>query len=258
MKINFLDVKLGNGILTITINRPEQYNALNLKTLDELENVFHDVYSNKDVRGIIITGAGNKAFVAGADIKEFASFNGEEGKRMVMKGQKVFKIIEDCPKPVVAAINGFALGGGCELAMACHLRVASDNAIFGQPEVKLGIIPAYGGTQRMTQLVGKTMAFELLMTGKTINTQQAQKIGLINRVSSYDNLITESEKLLSKILDQSPVAVKSVISCVNDYYSNSVDGYETEVTEFTKCLEEDDFKEGTNAFIEKRKPEFKN
>ena len=258
MNNNTIIKELKDGILTITINRPKQLNAININTLGELEIVIQDAYYNVKVKGIIITGAGNKAFVSGADIKEFANFNSEQGGKMVTKGQSVLKMIENCPKPIVAAVNGFAIGGGCELAMACHLRIASKNAKFGQPEVKLGIIPAYGGTQRMTQLIGKTMAFELLMTGAIINASQAQKIGLVNYITSYDNLIIKTKELLNKILVQSPVAIESVISCVNAYYSNSLDGYKKEVIEFKKCLDKNDFKEGVRAFIEKRKPKFNN
>lgn len=256
IKLENIILKLENGILIATISRPKNLNALNLKLLNEIKSLMHVVYNNPEIRGLIITGSGNKAFVAGADIKEFCDFDGSQGKKMVTEGQNVFRIIENSPKPVIAAVNGFALGGGCELAMACHLRIASNNAQFGQPEVKLGIIPGYGGTQRLVQIIGKTKAMELMMTGKTINANEALNIGLVNNISPEEDLIKTSKELLYSILIQSPIAIKSVIASVNAYYTERIDGYKTEIDEFVKCVEGDDFKEGTSAFIEKRNPKF--
>ncbi len=248
--------KLENGILTITINRPEQLNALNKATFSEIELAVKNVYENDDVKGVIITGAGEKAFAAGADIKEFADFTPEQGEELSANGQRIFKIIEDCPKPVIAAVNGFSLGGGCELAMSCHLRVASDNAKFSQPEVGLGVTPGYAATQRLTQLIGKAKALELLMTGDMIGAEEAKDLGLVNYVTSQDELLPKALKILEKITAKSPVAIKGVINCVNAYFTEGVNGFETEVKEFGKCFGTEDFKEGTTAFLEKRKPVF--
>jgi enoyl-CoA hydratase len=255
MTIDILNVTLKDDILVIEINRPEKLNALNLKTVDEIEFVIHEAYSDPLIKGIIITGAGNKAFVAGADIKEFSAFTPEQGREMVIKGQRALKLIEDSPKPVVAAVNGFALGGGCELAMACHLRIASENAVFGQPEVKLGVIPAYGGTQRLCQIIGKTKAFELLMTGESLNAKQALESGLINYLTTPQDLMPKAEELLKKIIKRSPQAVKTVIECVNAFYKND-GGFKKEVDGFAACLGKNDFKEGVAAFLEKREPKF--
>ena len=248
--------KLENGILTITINRPEQLNALNKATFSEIELAVKNVYENDDVKGVIITGAGEKAFAAGADIKEFADFTPEQGEELSANGQRIFKIIEDCPKPVIAAVNGFSLGGGCELAMSCHLRVASDNAKFSQPEVGLGVTPGYAATQRLTQLIGKAKALELLMTGDMIGAEEAKDLGLVNYVTSQDELLPKALKILEKITAKSPVAIKGVINCVNAYFTEGVNGFETEAKEFGKCFGTEDFKEGTTAFLEKRKPVF--
>lgn len=247
---------LENGVLTITINRPEQLNALNKATFSEIEMAVKNVYGNDEVKGVIITGAGEKAFAAGADIKEFADFTPEQGEELSANGQRIFKIIEDCPKPVIAAVNGFSLGGGCELAMSCHLRVASDNARFSQPEVGLGVTPGYAATQRLTQLIGKAKALELLMTGDMIGAEEAKDLGLVNYVTSQDELLPKALKILQKITAKSPVAIKAVINCVNAYFTEGVNGFETEAKEFGKCFGTEDFKEGTTAFLEKRKPVF--
>ncbi|MCB0395240.1 MAG: enoyl-CoA hydratase/isomerase family protein [Flavobacteriales bacterium] len=244
------------GILTLTINRPDKLNALNRATLEEIRSVVLEASDDQEVKGIIITGAGEKAFVAGADIKEFLDISPEEGKAFAANGQAIFKMIEDCHKPVIAAINGFALGGGCELAMACHLRVASENARFGQPEVNLGLIPGYGGTQRLIQYVGKTKAAELLMTGDMITGEEALKLGLLNALTSKEELMTKTRELLDKVLSKSPVAVKGVIRCLDAHFKDGEDGFVTEVEEFGKCFGTEDFKEGTSAFLEKRKPQF--
>ena len=253
-----LNIQSENGIRIITINRPDKLNALNRQTLSELDAAMDDAISSTDIYGIIITGAGEKAFVAGADISEFSGLNPEDGKKLSAFGQNVFRKLELSQKPVIAAVNGFALGGGCELAMACHLRIASDNAKFGQPEVKLGLIPGYGGTQRLVQLIGKTRATELLMTGNMINAQQALEIGLVNYVTTLAELIPRCNELLQKIRQNSPYAVSAVIRSVDAHFKDGVDGFKVEVEEFGKCFAADDVKEGTKAFTEKRKPEFKN
>ena len=256
MNYENLITKIDSGILTITLNRPKQLNALNKAVLSELESVFNAAATKSEVKSIILTGSGEKAFAAGADIKEFSDFNISQGEELGTNGHKIFKLIETSKKPVLAAVNGFALGGGLELAMACHLRIASDNARFGQPEVSLGITPGYGGTQRLIQLIGKGKATELLMTGGMIKADEALNLGLVNHVVSQDELINKASELLGKIMSQSPVAVAGVIECINSYFTEGVNGFDTEIKEFGKCFETDDFKEGTTAFMEKRKAEF--
>jgi enoyl-CoA hydratase len=247
-----------NNILTITISRPEALNALNAKVFDELESIIINVYHNKSLRGVIITGDGDKAFVAGADIKELSVLTKEDAQYLSANGQKVFKLIEDCPKPVIAAINGFALGGGCELAMACHIRIATENAKFGQPEVNLGVIPGYGGTQRLTQLVGRGKAMELILTGDMITAQEAKSLGLVNHVvSNPEELMALAHKIASKIATKGPVAVTNVIKSINSGFAFEQNGYMQEASLFSDCVTTNDFKEGTSAFIEKRKPTFK-
>ncbi len=248
--------EINDGILTVTLNRPKQLNALNKAVFAELENIFTELATKDAVKSILITGNGEKAFAAGADIKEFADFSVEEGKELSANGQRIFKIIETFQKPVIAAINGFALGGGLELAMACHIRLASDNARFGQPEVSLGVTPGYAGTQRLTQLIGKGKAIELLMTGAMIKADEALNSGLVNYVVSQEELITKAEELLKNIMKQSPVAVAGVIKCVDAYFTDGVDGFKAEVDEFGKCFGTEDFKEGTDAFMNKRKANF--
>jgi len=248
--------KLKDGILYLTINRPKQLNALNKAVFTELESIFTDIATKDEVKSILITGSGEKAFAAGADIKEFANFSVEEGKELSANGQRIFKIIETFKKPVIAAVNGFALGGGLELTMACHIRLASDNARFGQPEVSLGVTPGYAGTQRLTQLIGKSKATELLMTGAMIKAEEALKLGLVNYVMPQEELISKTEELLKTIMKQSPVAVAGVIKCVDAYFTDGVDGFKTEVEEFGKCFGTEDFKEGTDAFMNKRKANF--
>ncbi|NOZ36243.1 MAG: enoyl-CoA hydratase [Chlorobi bacterium] len=248
--------EIKDGILTITLNRPKQLNALNKAVFTEVESIFTDIATKDEVKSILITGSGEKAFAAGADIKEFANFSVEEGKELSANGQRIFKIIETFSKPVIAAVNGFALGGGLELAMACHIRLASDNARFGQPEVSLGVTPGYAGTQRLTQLIGKGKAMELLMTGAMIKADEALKLGLVNYVIPQGELIAKTEELLKNIMKQSPVAVAGVIACVDAYYTDGVDGFKAEVKEFGKCFGTEDFKEGTDAFMNKRKADF--
>ena len=255
---NNLKIESENRIRIITINRPDKLNALNRETLSELDAAMKDAIGAQEISCIIITGAGEKAFVAGADISEFAGLNTDEGKKLSAFGQNIFRRIELSPKPVIAAVNGFALGGGCELVMACHLRIASDNAKFGQPEVKLGLIPGYGGTQRLVHLIGKTKATELLMTADMINAQQALELGLINYVTTQAELIQKCKELLQKIRTNSPYAISAIIRSVDANFADGVDGFKTEVEEFGKCFAADDVKEGTKAFTEKRKPDFKN
>lgn len=245
-----------NNVLTITINRPDKLNALNKKTVTEIGEAIKSAKNNDEVKAIIITGAGPKAFVAGADISEFVGLSDEQGKALAQAGQHVFRSIETCPKPVIAAVNGFALGGGCELSMACHLRIASDNAKFGQPEVNLGLIAGYGGTQRLIQYIGKTKATELHMTADMINAEQALNLGLVNYVVSPDQLISKCLEIIEKIKSKSPKAITGVINTVNAYFENGVDGFKAEIDEFGKCFSTEDFKEGTTAFLEKRKANF--
>ncbi|MGN6605221.1 MAG: enoyl-CoA hydratase-related protein [Ginsengibacter sp.] len=246
---------LENKIFTITINRPEKMNALNKMVLEELDKVMDEIYNDKNIKAVIITGAGEKAFVAGADISEFTLVNDNEGAALAIKGQDVFFKIENCPKPVIAAVNGFALGGGCELAMACHFRIASTNAKFGQPEVNLGLIPGYGGTQRLTMLVGKGKVMELMMTGNMVGAEEALKLGLVNYVQSPENLLNKTKEILSVILTKSPLAISKVIEAVNAYFNK--DGFKKETQLFGEVFSSDDKKEGTAAFLEKRKPVFK-
>jgi enoyl-CoA hydratase len=250
--------KVENGILTISIDRPDKMNALNGVTLDELRSVFIDAYDDQAVKGIILTGVGSKSFVAGADIRDFKELNELNGRKFSENGQEVFSIIENCHKPVIAVVNGYALGGGCELAMACHMRIASQNAQFGQPEVGLGLIPAYGGTQRLTHLIGKGHALEMMMTGNMVSAQKALSLGLVNHVlETKEEAIAKAEELLQKIFENAPLAIGMVINCVNTVFSPEVNGYQTEANSFANCCKSSDFKEGTTAFLEKRKPEFK-
>ncbi|MDX5347968.1 MAG: enoyl-CoA hydratase-related protein [Hymenobacteraceae bacterium] len=246
-----------DGIMVITINRPTKMNALNIDTVEEIQTAMQEVYDNDEVRGVIFTGEGEKAFVAGADISEIAELNEMVGRRFAERGQGVFDMIENCTKPVIAAVNGFALGGGCELAMACHIRVASENARFGQPEVNLGIIPGYGGTQRLTQLVGKGKALELMLTGDMVNARDAQQLGLVNHVVPQEDLMTKAYEIMQKIMTKAPLAAGLVIECVNAVYDKEEDGYQTEANAFSRCCGSEDFREGTSAFLEKRKPEFR-
>ncbi len=245
-----------NGILTITINRPDKLNALNKTVLSELDKVVETIYKDENIKAAIITGEGQKAFVAGADIAEFIEVSDDRGPELAKRGQDIFSKIENCPKPIIAAVNGFALGGGCELAMACHFRLASDIAKFGQPEVNLGIIPGYGGTQRLTMLVGKGKAMELMMTGNLIDASEAKALGLINYITTPENLLEKTKEILGIILTKSPVAISKVIGAVNAYYNKDKNGFEEEVKLFGEVFTSDDKKEGTTAFIEKRKPVF--
>lgn len=247
-----------NGIGQITINRPSKLNALNVATIQELHEGLENLDANPEIRVIIITGEGEKAFVAGADISEFANFSIEEGAHLAAKGQELlFDFVEKLKTPVIAAVNGFALGGGLELAMACHFRVASDNAKMGLPEVSLGVIPGYGGTQRLPQLVGKGRAMEMIMTAGMIDAETAKSYGLVNHVVPQNDLLEFTKSIASKIMRNSPVAIGKAIKAINANFKDGVDGYETEIRNFGKCFGTEDFKEGTTAFLEKRKADFK-
>ena len=245
------------GLVFITINRPKKLNALNKQTIEELHEAFINLEEDISVKVIVITGSGEKAFVAGADISEFANFTVDNGGKLAAKGQELlFDLIENFSKPVIAAINGFALGGGLELAMACHFRVASDNAKMGLPEVSLGVIPGYGGTQRLPQLVGKGKAMELIMTAGMITADKALASGLVNYVSSLEELMPLVEKLATRIMRNSLVAIEGAIKAVNANFKDGVDGFEVEISEFGNCFGTEDFREGTTAFLEKRKANF--
>jgi len=242
-----------NGLSLLTINRPEKLNALNQTVLDEISQVLGEVENNDSVKGLMITGAGKKAFVAGADIKELSNLDRKTGEELSKKGQEIFNKIEMCTKPVVAIVNGYAMGGGAELAMACHIRIATKNAVFGLPEVSLGLIPGYGGTQRLTRLVGKAKAFEFILTGGQIPAEKALEIGLVNQVSSGDGH-EEANTILGKILKNGPVAISKAIAAINATESDN--GYAEEASLFGELCETEDFKEGTSAFLEKRKAQF--
>jgi len=247
---------LDNGIFTITINRPDKLNALNKQVFTDLNVAIDEVYSNTAIKTVLITGAGPKAFVAGADISEFAALGKEEGMALAKRGQDIFFKIENCPKPVVAAVNGFALGGGCELAMACHFRLCSDNAKFGQPEINLGLIPGYGGTQRLTQLVGKGKSMELHLTAGLFTAAEALQLGLVNHVTPADSLLEKTREILAVIMSKAPVAAGKIIECINIAATGNKNGFDKEIECFGECFVTNDMKEGTAAFLEKRKANF--
>ncbi len=248
---------LDGGIFTVTINRPDKLNALNKQVFNDLDAALNEIENNTEIKAVLITGAGGKAFAAGADISEFGQLSGSEGAAMARRGQEVFFRIEQNRKPIVAAVNGFALGGGCELAMACHFRVASEAATFGQPEVALGLIPGYGGTQRLAQLIGKGRALELLLTGGMIDAQAALRYGLVNYVVTPEELLPKTTSLLQTIIKKAPLAVGKCIATVNAAFNETLNGYEAELKAFGDCFETEDMKEGAAAFLEKRKPIFK-
>jgi len=252
-------VKTDEGICTITINRPDKLNALNRTVITELSAAIDQVYTDPAIKSAIVTGAGSKAFVAGADISEFMELDARQGEELARTGQKlVFDKVEKCPKPIVAAVNGFALGGGCELALACHFIYAVESAKFGQPEVNLGLIPGYGGTQRMTQLIGRNRSLELLMTGNMIAAKEAMEYGMVNKVTAnIDELIQKVKETLLLIQSKSPLAITKVIECVNNF-DHTQQGYDFEIKKFGECFATEDMKEGASAFLEKRKPIFKN
>lgn len=279
-----LHTDLSDAIFTITINRPDKLNAINSAVMDELSDAVNEVYTNKDIRSAIITGAGEKAFVAGADISEFQGLTKEEGRALAAKGQQVFMRIASCPKPIAAAVNGFALGGGCELAMACHFRLCTTNARFGQPEVNLGLIPGYGGTQRLTQLVGRGRALEIMLSARIVEATEAHTMGLVNYIVVESNeLLTKTRELLSIINEKAPLAIARIIECANlaagdgpgraddweaDPFGGDASasergeagmpyGFLREQEAFGECFGTEDMKEGAAAFLEKRKPTFK-
>lgn len=253
-----LQVTHDSGIATVTISREKALNALNSKTMTELAHFFGEsALSIEGLKGIILTGAGEKAFVAGADITEFQGLSPREGKAFAQRGQDVFFLIERFKKPVIAAVNGFALGGGCELAMACHLRIASEKARFGQPEVNLGLIPGYGGTQRLIQYIGKTKATELLMTADMIGAEEALRLGLVNYVVPAGEELAKASELIEKIATKAPIAISKIIKTVNAYFADATDGFSAEISAFGECCATEDFQEGSAAFVEKRKAEFK-
>lgn len=257
MEYQNLLTEIKEHILYVTINRPLKMNALNRETLKELADVVIYANTTPDVLGVLLTGAGEKAFVAGADISEFADFDVAQGEQLARDGQTaVFNAIERSSKPFIAAINGFALGGGLELAMACHLRVAAENAKLGLPEVTLGLIPGYGGTQRLTQLVGKGKAFEMIATADMVNAEKAAQIGLVNEVVPAADLIGTAERLLGKIKQRAPIAIANAIAAVNAAVDVDQNGYETEIKAFAACFGTEDFKEGVSAFLEKRPAKF--
>lgn len=243
-------------LLFVRLSRPGALNALNARMFDELEHFFTEGHQAYTFSSIILTGEGEKAFAAGTDIKELSVLNGEQAHQLSAKGQRIFRLIEMFHKPVIAAVNGFALGGGCELAMVCHVRIAAEHARFGQPEVNLGIIPGYGGTQRLIQLAGKGKALELLLTGEMISAQEAHRIGLVNQVVPAGELLTASRNLALKMASRGPLALRGVIRCADAYFQPGIDGFAFEAKVFGETADSADFKEGTGAFIEKRKPQF--
>ncbi|MGB5275471.1 MAG: enoyl-CoA hydratase-related protein [Flavobacteriaceae bacterium] len=258
MKFNNILVDKESPLATITINRPEKLNALNRETIQELHKAFDRCSQDNEIKVIILIGSGEKAFVAGADISEFAHFSVKEGGKLAAKGQALlFDYVEQLSKPVIAAVNGYALGGGLELAMACHFRVASHNARMGLPEVSLGVIPGYGGTQRLPQLIGKGRAMEMIMTAGMIDVERALEFGLVNHVVSQEELLAYCKKIAMKIANNSMVAIGHAIKAINAGFKNNTNGYASEIEAFGACFGTADFKEGTSAFMEKRKANFK-
>lgn len=257
MSFQTLFTKMEDHTLIITINRPDVLNALNKQVIDDLDAVMDRAYKFPEIKSVVITGAGLKSFVAGADIKEFASLNKEQAIAVSQRGQAVFSKIEHCPKPVVACVNGFALGGGCELAMSCHFVIASESATFGQPEVNLGIMVGYGGSQRLTQRVGKGRAMELILTGKTINATQAFNYGMVNYVVPQTELLDKAFSILRVCHEKSSIAISNSIKAINAVWDDNLNGYEVEANLFGDCFISEDGKEGIQAFLEKRKPQFK-
>lgn len=258
MSYKNIQYSLENGIGLLIINRPDKLNALNIETIAELNQCLNEIDNDPACRALVITGSGEKAFVAGADISEFAHFDVANGRKLSADGHKrLFDRVEQMTKPVIAAVNGFALGGGLELAMSAHIRIASENARLGLPEVSLGVIPGYGGTQRLPILVGKGRAAEMIFSAQMITAAEAEKFGLVNRVVALADLISTCKELASKIIRNSPTAIKHAIVSLNAGFKDGVNGFEVEIEEFGKCFDSGDFKEGTSAFLEKRKPEFK-
>jgi len=259
MEFSTILLEYKNDIAFITINQPKKLNALSKQVFYDLREATNIIGENASAKGIIITGAGDKAFVAGADISEFAEYDANSVvKNLSISGQQVFRALELFPKPTIAAVNGFALGGGLELAMACHMRVASDNARFGQPEVKLGLIPGYGGTQRLVQLIGKSKAIELLMTADMIEASKALQLGLVNHVVPQNELLEKCVEIIEKISTKGPVAIAKIVTSVDNYFNETVDAFTEEAKLFGECFGTEDYKEGVAAFLEKREPQFKN
>ena len=255
--MNNVLIQIDNGIATITVNRPDKLNALNKETIAELHDAFKAADEDTDVKVIVVTGAGEKAFVAGADIAEFADFSVAEGEKLASRGQAMlFDFVANLSTPVIAAVNGFALGGGLELAMAAHFRLASQNAKMGLPEVSLGVIPGYGGTQRLPQLVGKGRAMEMIMTAGMIGADKALEYGLVNHVTTAEELLPKCYEIAGKIMRNSSVAIGAAIVAINSNYEEGENGFDTEITEFGKCFGTADFKEGTQAFLQKRRANF--
>lgn len=257
MSDNVILTEKKETILWITINRPEKLNALNASVLDALETTIDMFLNDNSLKGAVLTGAGEKAFVAGADISGFLKGDRNKGSEFAERGQLLFSKIENAPKPIIAAVNGFALGGGCELAMSCHFRIASENAKFGQPEINLGIIPGYGGTQRLTRLVGKGRSMELMMTGENIDAQEAHRIGLINHVCKQEELTGLAETKMKTITSKSAIALSQIITATNAADGNPEEGMKAEANCFGKTFASDDMVEGVTAFLEKRKANFK-
>ncbi len=255
--MNYINASVEENILTIKLNRPEALNALKPELISEIGDSLKAHEGNDQVYGVIITGEGEKAFAAGADIKGFPSLDEEGGKAVSLEGHGVFDYIESYPKPVIAAVNGYALGGGCELAMACHFRVASEAAVFGMPETKLGLIPGYGGTQRLAALIGKAKALEYILTADMMNAQEALNLGLANHVVAASEVMQKSEEIIKKISKRGPLAVAAAIDCVNAFTDTDTDGYELEIQKFGELMASKEAKEGVQAFIEKRKPNFR-
>lgn len=257
MTFDFLLLEVDEHIAVVTINRPDKLNALNAQVLDELERCHASLAGRDDIRAIILTGAGTKAFVAGADISQFPSLSPSDAARFASRGQSIFFAIEAGSKPVIAAVNGYALGGGCELALACHLRIASTNAVFGQPEVNLGVIPGYGGSQRLPRLVGRGVALEMILTGEPVSAERAEQIGLVNKVVPPSELMQEAKKVAGVIASRGPVAVALAIRSVLASDQPLQDGLDREAELFGEAFDSEDISEGVGAFLERRRPEFK-
>lgn len=257
MNYSTLLAELVDNILIVTINRPDKLNALNKDVFTDLDTMLHYVQQTDEVKSVLITGSGSKAFVAGADISEFNGLSKTEAMNLAKRGQDIFFKIENNSKPIIACVNGFALGGGCELAMACHFRIASINAKFGQPEVNLGLIPGYGGTQRLTQLIGKGRALELLLSANMIDANQALQYGLVNYVVPQEELLQKGKEILTLINSKAPIALANCIKATNAVFNETQNGYEIEIDGFGECMLTEDMKEGTTAFFEKRKAIFK-
>jgi len=256
MQYQTLQTSLADQILTVTITRPEKLNALNAEVMKELDHVVDEIYQNAEIRAAILTGSGNKAFVAGADIGEFKGQSRRQAEQMARKGQDLFFKIENAPKPMIAAVNGFALGGGFELALSCHFRLCNSQAKFGQPEVNLGLIPGYGGTQRLTILAGKGKAMEMMMSASMMGAEEALAFGIVNYVTSPEELLPRCREILMTIAGKAPIAISKVIECINIATRDPQRGFASEAEAFGVCFDTEDKLEGVNAFLEKRKPVF--